>query len=112
MWKSPYIWIRHSPDADGGWEHQHEHQNPISGRPDWAYVKMHNGGLKATGVLELRMAKASTGLAWPSSWTWVESATTDHRRQHYENRRIRAAGSSRGRSVLPARPMGFRTPIR
>ena len=73
MWKSPYIWMRNNPDADGGWGHQHEHQNPIFGRPNWAYVKVHNGGHATTGVLELHMANASTGLAWQSSWSLVGS---------------------------------------
>ncbi len=74
MWESPYIWIRNSQDATLA--HQHEHQNPEFGSPNWAYVKLHNGGPARTGNLELWVAQASAGLTWQGSWTQVGSIPT------------------------------------
>jgi len=72
MWKSPYIWVRNMQDT--GLVHQHEHQNPVFGAPNWVYVKMHNGGSTATqGNLEVYWANASISLTWPGSWTLLSS---------------------------------------
>ena len=72
MWKSPYIWVRATQDT--GLVHQHEHQNPVFGSPNWVYVKMHNGGsAAASGNLELYWANASVSLTWPGSWTLLSS---------------------------------------
>lgn len=71
MWESPYIWVRH--DQDVGLFHQHEHENPVNGVPNWAYVKLHNGGPAMSGTLELHGAPASTGLSWQSDWTLIGS---------------------------------------
>ena len=71
MWESPYIWIRNSQDA--GLFHQHEHQNPEFGSPNWAYVKVHNGGASSSGTMHLYAANASTGLAWPTNFTEIGS---------------------------------------
>jgi hypothetical protein len=73
MWKSPYIWVRNQQDPDGGKRFQHMHQNPVSLRTNWAYVKVHNGGFASNGTLELRIAASSTGLMWPMSWTVIAS---------------------------------------
>jgi hypothetical protein len=66
MWKSPYIWVRNTQDT--GLTHQHEHQNPEFGSPNWVYVKLHNGGGATNGNVELYWANASTDLSWPGSW--------------------------------------------
>ncbi len=69
MWLSPYIWVRRSQDT--GLEHQHDHENPISAQPAWAYVKLHNGGPATSGTLELYAANAATTLTWTRDWTLV-----------------------------------------
>jgi hypothetical protein len=76
MWKSPYIWIRHSQDTN--LVHQHEHENPEAGSTNWVYVKIHNGFSATTsGNLELYWANASTGLSWPTDWTLLTSITVN-----------------------------------
>ncbi len=72
MYLSPYIWIRNTQDA--GLLQQHNHQNPEFGQQNFIYVKMHNGGVAASGNLELYIANASVSLSWPASWTLI--ATT------------------------------------
>lgn len=77
MWHSPYIWLRSVEDEDGGQLHAHEHENPEFGSDNWAYVKIHNGGFGATGRIELRFAKASTGLIWGDpSWKVLGTSET------------------------------------
>lgn len=71
MWQSPYLWVRNAADTD--LTHRHQHQNPIKGQANFVYAKVHNGGASATGNLEIYAAPASTGLAWPGSWTLVQS---------------------------------------
>lgn len=72
MWTSPYIWVRNHPDSQ--LVHQHEHENPIFGQTNYIYVKVHNSsGLTHTGELDLRFARASTGLKWPNDWTPVST---------------------------------------
>ena len=71
MYLSPYIWIRNTQDA--GFLQQHNHQNPEFGQQNFIYVKMHNGGVAASGNLELYIANASVSLSWPASWTLVAS---------------------------------------
>jgi hypothetical protein len=71
MWQSPYIWVRNA--ADTNLTHRHQHQNPVEGQQNFLYTKLHNGGGSASGNLELYAAPASTGLAWPGSWTLVQS---------------------------------------
>jgi len=74
MWKSPYIWLLNSRDPDAGYRYQHQNQELLYGSTNWAYVKVHNGdSTQMSGILELRMANASTGLAWPASWTVIGS---------------------------------------
>lgn len=74
MSKSPYIWVRRNLDPDQGRLHQHQHENPEFGSTNWGYVKIHNGGPTMTGHLELRYAKASTGLIWDDpSWIVIGS---------------------------------------
>lgn len=70
MWRSPYIWIRNSPDPT--FLNQHEHQNPRFGQSNWVYVKLQNGALTSqTGNLQLWVADASVSLVWQSSWTQI-----------------------------------------
>lgn len=75
MWRSPYIWVRNSEDTP--MEHQHEHQNPISGQTNFIYVKVHNGGSITSGNLEVYIANASISLSWPGGWTLVSSETVN-----------------------------------
>jgi len=72
MWRSPYIWIRRGTQ-DPTFQHQHEHQNPKVGESHWIYVKLHNGGVAASGNLEVYIAKASVSLTWPGAWTLVNT---------------------------------------
>jgi hypothetical protein len=73
MWRSPYIWVRNTQDTD--LVHQHEHENPEAGQPNWAYVKLHNGGSSAaTGTVEIYVTNASTTLTW-GLWTLVDTVT-------------------------------------
>lgn len=69
MWESPYIWIRN--DQDPTFLHQHQHENPEFGSPNWAYVKLHNGGAAASGTLHFYYGNASTGLSWPTNFTQI-----------------------------------------
>jgi hypothetical protein len=69
MCLSPYIWVRNERDV--GYVHQHDHQNPVSGAPNFIYVKLHNGGPTITGNLEVYIANASTMLRWPVDWTQI-----------------------------------------
>lgn len=72
MWKSPYIWVRNSQDTN--LIHQHEHQNPEFGSPNFVYAKLHNGGnTTANGNLEFYYAIAASGLSWQVNWTLVAS---------------------------------------
>ncbi len=72
MWRSPYIWIRNSAQ-DPTFLHQHEHENPKMGIPNWIYVKMHNGGVADNGNLEIYYAQASVSLTWSGAWTLLTS---------------------------------------
>lgn len=67
MWKSPYIWVRQSEDL--GLLHQHQHEDPVIGVPNWIYVKLQNGGNTANGSLEIYGSNASPSLMWPNDWT-------------------------------------------
>ena len=72
MWKSPYIWIRTAPDTNR--IHAHQHENPVFGQANWAYVKIHNSGTaSASGALELYYADASLNLVWPDDWKLISS---------------------------------------
>lgn len=73
MWESPYIWVRR--DEDARLEHEHEHQDPLRGRTNHVYVKLHNtGGAPEVGNLEVYFASAATNLNDPASWTQIGSA--------------------------------------
>lgn len=83
MWLSPDIWVLNDPLP--GWNpapypigsppawmvpaptHQDpEHRSPLSGRPNYVYVRVRNTGSASTGAerLQLYWASASTGLTW------------------------------------------------
>jgi len=66
---SPYIWVRNQRDLS--FSFQHAHENPKAGQINWVYVKLHNGGPTISGTLEIYIARASTGLSWPSDWTQI-----------------------------------------
>jgi len=74
MWESPHIWVRNVQDTL--LTHQHEHQNPINNQQNFVYIKIHNGGTATSGNLELRFAKASVGLSWPTDWKLISSVVT------------------------------------
>lgn len=99
MWQSPYIWVRNSQDTAR--THQHEHQNPEFGSPNWVYVKLHNGATTAqSGNLELWFANASTGLSWSTDFTlltiypgfgiygWVNANSRSSMEQFTRNRAL------------------------
>jgi hypothetical protein len=73
MYQSPTIWVLNAQDPQ--FLHQHQHQNPEFGSPNWAYVKLHNGGAAQTGTLRLYYGAASTGLIWPGSFTQIGAVT-------------------------------------
>ena len=72
MWESPYIWVRNAQDSQ--LVHQHKHQNPVGGQPNFVYVKLHNGGAATSGQLEVRVVNATLGVSWPGTWTSLPSA--------------------------------------
>ncbi len=72
MWESPYIWIRTSQDAT--FANEHRHQKPGRGTPVFVYVKLHHGmGVQTNGDVELYYADSSTGLAFPMTWTLIDT---------------------------------------
>jgi hypothetical protein len=73
MWKSPYIWVRRSQDT--ALTEQHRHEEPVTGSPNWIYVKLDNGGNTTSGSLEIYGSNASPSLTWPTDWTGI--ATID-----------------------------------
>ncbi len=88
MWVSPDIWVRNDPlpgwnprpydftlpiGSVGGpptWvdatHFNPDYRSPLSGRPNWVYVRIRNKGAASTGTerLQLYWASASTGLIW------------------------------------------------
>ncbi|MDQ2922562.1 MAG: hypothetical protein M3R52_13240, partial [Acidobacteriota bacterium] len=83
MWLSPDIWVRRDPLP--GWNpypyaigsppawmvpapvHQDpDYRSPLSGKPNYVYVRIRNTGTASTGTerLQLYWASASTGLSW------------------------------------------------
>jgi subtilisin-like proprotein convertase family protein len=73
MYRSPYIWVRHTSDPTR--IRQHQHENPEFGQANYVYVKLHNDfSTTATGQLKLYWARAATGLSWPTDWTIFSDA--------------------------------------
>jgi hypothetical protein len=81
MWTSPDIWVRTSPMP--GWNpapypsgsppvwldttHSNpDYRSPLSGSPNYIYIRVRNRGAASTGAerLQVYWASASTGLAW------------------------------------------------
>ena len=71
MWTSPYIWVRRAQDTL--LVKQHQHENPVTGVPNFLYVKLHNGGGDTSGTLNVYFAQASAGLSWPADWTLLSA---------------------------------------
>lgn len=70
MSESPYIWVRNFQDTT--LVHQHQHENPEAGQPNYVYVKLHNGGsTAASGNLQVYITTASTSTTWPTGWTMI-----------------------------------------
>jgi hypothetical protein len=73
MWESPEIWVRTFQDFFP-WPNAHQHENPeyrdpTLQVPNYVYAEVRNRGVEpASGVVHFYYAKASTGLAWKSSW--------------------------------------------
>ncbi len=69
MWQSQDIWVRN--DATAG-----SHQNPEFGQTNYINVRVRNrGSVDGYNVpIKLYVANASTGLAWPTDWTFVGQA--------------------------------------
>lgn len=66
MWLSEDIWVRH--EDDGSLEHQNPEYKLNS--PNYVYVRIRGIGCEqlAGATLQLYFSKASTGLAWPTTW--------------------------------------------
>lgn len=70
LWQSPDIWVRQTND-DGTTHQSPEYRNPMSGKPNYIYVRIKNkGNQPSTGTEELKLywSKASTFLRWPTNW--------------------------------------------
>ncbi len=70
MWTSQDIWVRNFNDAGT------VHQNPEFGQPNFIYVKIRNRGTTTVqnAPVKVYVANASTGLSWPTMWTYVGEA--------------------------------------
>ena len=85
MWISPDIWVRNDPMP--GWNPRPyqsasppawvdathfnpDYRSPLSGKPNYVYVRIRNKGGASNGTERLRFywASASTGLSWPTSF--------------------------------------------
>jgi hypothetical protein len=69
MWLSPDLWNRTSTPPDG----MTSHQNPEYGQVNYLYANLRNRtatAVHATSV-DVWLAPASTGLAWPASFSYV-----------------------------------------
>jgi hypothetical protein len=75
MWKSPYIWVRNSKDAEPGFPAQHLHEDPVPGQENYVYVKLQNDGNLTSGKLEVWWAEMATALVWPTNFTSVGPVT-------------------------------------
>ena len=75
MWKSPYIWVRNSKDAEPAYAAQHIHEDPIPGQQNFVYVKLQNDGVQTSGKLEVWWAEMATALVWPANFNPVGPAT-------------------------------------
>jgi zinc metalloprotease ZmpB len=64
FWETTDIWNRHHPDGHP------EHQTPIVGRPNYAYVVVKNRGTQAASNVIVRgwHCRPSAGLVWPDDW--------------------------------------------
>jgi hypothetical protein len=67
MWLGPDLWNRNAPDGASN------HQNPEYGQPNYLYATVRNRGatVVASTTVELWLGEASTGLVWPTSYTYV-----------------------------------------
>jgi zinc metalloprotease ZmpB len=65
FWETTDVWNRHHPDG------KLEHQTPIVGKANYAYVRVKNRGTNAAGNVTVRgwHCRPSAGLVWPDDWT-------------------------------------------
>ncbi len=65
FYASPAIYVRNSIGPAPA-----VHQNPIPGQPNYIYAELKNigSGMLGRGTVHFYVAKASTGLIWPTSW--------------------------------------------
>ncbi len=72
MSASPFIWVR---NQDDGIQHQHEHQNPEYGQPNYIYVKVLNTGkTQGIGTLSLFVTPATPNPNLGSNWIRLTDA--------------------------------------
>ncbi len=64
FWETTDVWNRHEPDG------HHEHQTPIVGRPNYAYVRVKNRGTQTATNVAVHgwHTRPSAGLVWPDDW--------------------------------------------
>ncbi len=64
FWETTQIWNRLEPDGHA------EHQTPVIGKTNYAYVRIHNRGTQAASGVTVRgyHCRPSAGLVWPDDW--------------------------------------------
>lgn len=71
MWESQDIWNTVASSTGT------VHQNPEFGQTNYMHVKLRNRGLaQGAGPVTIYVANASSGLAWPGSWTTIGTFNT------------------------------------
>ncbi|MDH7486057.1 MAG: C1 family peptidase [Anaerolineae bacterium] len=66
-WNSPDIWVRHAPDG------MELHQNPIPGRPNYLYLRLHNRGAEARNVKAHVYICPLSPSIWPRNWQLLQT---------------------------------------
>jgi zinc metalloprotease ZmpB len=71
FWETTDVWNRHEPDG------KLEHQTPIVGRNNYAYVRVKNRGTTTAANVTVRgwHCRPSAGLVWPDDWKPMTTAS-------------------------------------
>jgi hypothetical protein len=71
FWETTEIWNRLEPDG------QTEHQTPVVGRTNHAYVRVHNRGTQTANGASVHgyHCRPSAGLVWPDDWQPMTTAS-------------------------------------
>ena len=71
FWDTTDIWNRHAPDG------LTEHQTPIVGVPNYAYVRVKNRGTAAASNIAVHgwHSRPAAGLVWPDDWKPMKTPT-------------------------------------